>query len=153
MGMPEVNLRRTLTSLHYSKCSTEVYNFVDASKVAMAAVACLRLAEKESETTETYFLIGKIKFAPTKQTSVPKLELEAAVIGVRFHSTILKESSLIVDKSVFWTDSQVVLDWNASCKKHIVYDAIQIRKISPPTEVIRWKHVRTSHNPADHGTR
>ena len=35
----EVHLSRTLNSLHYSKCCTEVHDFVDASIVAKAAAA------------------------------------------------------------------------------------------------------------------
>ena len=109
--MPEVHLTRTLTKLRYSESSAELHIFVDASTAAMAAVAYLRITHNHSEVTETCFLIGKCKVAPIKQTSVPKLELEAAVIGVRLHSTIVKESSFTIDKNLFCTDSQVVLDW------------------------------------------
>ena len=74
----------------------------------------LRLAEKNSETTETCFFIGKGKVAPIEQTTLPKLEPEAAVIDFRLLSTILKNSSSTFDISVFWTDNQVVLDWIAT---------------------------------------
>ena len=81
--MSEVYLRKTLISLQYSKCSTEIHVFVYASTVAMEAEAYLPLNKKKSETTETCFRNGKFKVAPITQTSVPKLELEADVIGVR----------------------------------------------------------------------
>ena len=119
--MPEIHLTRTLTSLRYSESSAELHIFLDASTAAMAAVAYLRKTHNHSEVTETCFLIGNCKVAPIKQTSVPKFELEAAVIGVRLHSTIVKESSFAIDKTLFWTDSQVVLDWIASSERQLVY--------------------------------
>ena len=151
--MPEVHLTRTLTSLRYSESSAELHIFVDASTAAMAAVAYLRITHNHSEITETCFLIGKCKVAPLKQTSVPKLELEAAVIGVRLHSTIVKESSFAINKTQFWTDSQVVPDWIASSKKQPVYIANRLREIAASTKTKQWRHISTLNNPADHGTR
>ena len=119
----------------------------------MAAVAYLRITHNHSEVTETCFLIVKGKVAPIKQTSVPKLELEAAVIGVRLHSTIVKESFFAIDKTLFWTDSQVILDWIASSKKQPVYIANQLREIAATTKTKQWRHISTLNNPADHGTR
>ena len=132
--MPEVHLTRTLTSLRYSESSAELHIFVDASTAAIAAVAYLRINDNHSEVTETCFLIGKSKVAPIKQTSVPKLELETAVIGVRLHSTIVRESSITIDKTLFWTDSQVVHNWFASSKKPPVYIANRLWEIAASTK-------------------
>ena len=115
--MPEVHLTRTLTNLRYSESSAELHIFVYALAAAMAAVEYLGITHNHSEVTKTSFLIEKCKVAPVRQTSIPKLELEAAVIGVRLHSTIVNESSFAIDKTLFWTDSQVVLDWIASSQK------------------------------------
>ena len=145
--MPEVHLTITLTSLRYSESSAELHIFVDASTAAMAAVVYLRITHNLSEVTETCFLIGKGKVAPIKQTSVPKLELEAAVIGVRLRSTIVKESVFAIDKTLFWTDSQVILDWIASSQKQPVYIANQLREIAATTKT------KSLNNPADLGTR
>ena len=147
--MPKVHLIRTLTSLRYSESSAELHIFVDASTAAMAAVAYLQITHNHSEVTKICFLIGKCKVAPIKQTSVPKLELEAAVIGVRLHSTIVKEFSFTFDKTLFWTDSQVVLDWIASSKKQPVYIANRLREIAASTKTKQWR----LNNPADYGTR
>ena len=151
--MPEVHLTRTLTSLRYSESSAELHIFVDSSTAAMAALAYLRITHNHSEVTEILFLIGKCKVAPIKQTSVPKLELEAAVIGVRLQPTIVMESSFTIDKTLFWTDSQVVLDWIASSKKQTVYIANPLREIAASTKTKQWRHISTLNNPAEHGTR
>ena len=75
-----------------------------------------------------------------KQTSVPKLELQAAVIRVRLQSTIVKESSFAIDKTVLCSDSQAVLDWIASSKNQPVYVANRLRGTSAATQAKYWRH-------------
>ena len=57
--------------------------------------------------------LGKCKGAPIKQISVPKMELEAAVIGERLLQLMQRELTLTFDQIFLWFDSQVVLDWIA----------------------------------------
>ena len=81
---PEVILNRALNkSCHSPESENEIHVFVDASAVAVAAVAYLKTVPKLANDVETCYLIGKSKVAPIKQISIPKLELEAAVNGVR----------------------------------------------------------------------
>ena len=61
--------------------------------------------------------MGKCKVAPIEQMSVPKMELEAAVIGVHLLQLIQREMTMTIDQNFLWSDSQVVLDWIASNKK------------------------------------
>ena len=102
---------------------------------------------------ETFFLIGKCELDPFNQISIPKLELEAAVIGVRLLSTIMKESSFHITRSTLWTDNQVVLDWLSTNKKQPVFVANRLREILASTDAYQWNHVTTKEDPADHGTR
>ena len=145
--MPVVQLTRTLTSLQFPESSAELHIFVDASTAAKAAVAYLRITHNQSEVTETCFLIGKGKIAPIKQTSVHKLELEVAVIGVRLHSAIVKESPCAIDKTEFWTDSQVVFDWIASSKKQPEsskkHPANRLSENAASTKAKQWNHIST----------
>ena len=99
-----------------------------------------------------FFLIEKCNVAPIKQATVPKLELEAAVIGVRLHSTIVKQSFFAIDKSVFWTVSQVVLDWILLSEKQPLYVANGIREMAATTKAKQWRHICTLNNTANHGT-
>ena len=123
---PEVTLNRTLNrSCHSPESENEIRVFVDASAVAVAAVAYLKTIPNLATDVETCYVIGKCKVAPIKQISIPKLELEAAVIGVRILSTIIKESSFHITRSTLRTDSQVVLDWLSTTKKQPVFVAPQ----------------------------
>ena len=123
-----MTLNRTLDkSCNSLKSENEIHIFVDASAVAVAAVAYLKTNPNLAADVETCYLIGKCRVASIKQISIPKLELEAAVIGVRLLSTIMKESSFHMTRSTFWTDSQVVLDWLSTTKKQTVFVASRLK--------------------------
>ena len=145
---------RTLNkSCQSPESENEIHVFVDASAVAVAAVAYLKTVPNLATDVETCYLIGKCKVDPIKQISTPKLELEAAVIGVRILSTIMKDLSFHITHSTLWTDSQVVLDWLSTTKKQPVFVANRLKEILASTDAYQWKHVTTKENPADHGTR
>ena len=119
-AMPEIRIPRTVHNLSKNPAS-QLHIFVDASMAAMAAVSYLRTTNSQTGHQQAYFLIGKCKVAPNKQISVPKMELQAAVIGVRLLKLIQKEMTLKFDQIFLWSDSQVVLDWLASNKKQKVF--------------------------------
>ena len=87
----------------------QLHVFVDASTVALAAVAFIR-TQKKDESFQTSFLLEKCKVAPTKQISVPKLELGAAFFSTRLSTLIQNEITLKLEKAFLWNDSRVVLD-------------------------------------------
>ena len=131
---PDVTLNRTLNkSCHSPESENEIHIFVDASAVAVAAVAYLKTVPNLGTNVETCYLIGKCKVAPIKQISIPKLELETAVIGVHLLSTIMKESSFHITRSTIWTDSQVVLDWLSTTKKQPAVVANRLKEILAST--------------------
>ena len=142
---PEVTLNRTLNkSCHSPESENEIHIFADASAVAVAAVAYLKTVPNLATDVETFYLIiGKSKVAPIIEISIPKLELEAAVIGVRILSTIMKEPSFHIIRSTLWTDSQVVLDWLSTTKKQTVFVANRLKEILASTDDYQWKHVTT----------
>ena len=107
--MPEIRTPRTVQN--FSKItSSQLHIFVDASMAAMAAVAYLRTTNSQTIPPQACFLMGKGKIAPIKQISVPKMQLEAAVIGVRLLQLIQREMQLTSDQIFFWSDSQVVFE-------------------------------------------
>ncbi|CAG7732168.1 unnamed protein product [Allacma fusca] len=73
----------------------ELHTFVDASQEAMAAVSYLVL--KVGDSFETAFILGRTRVAPTKPLSVPRLELQAAILGTRMAETISEEIKLSID--------------------------------------------------------
>ena len=126
----------------------QLHVFVDASTVALSAVAYIR-TQKQDEIFQTSYLLGKCKVAPIKQISVPKLELEAAVLGTRLRTLIETEMTLKFEKVYLWTDSRVVLDWISSTKKQNVFVSNRLEEIKKTTKTDEWNHVPTNFNPAD----
>ena len=49
--------------------------------------------------------MGKCRNAPVQEWSVPRLELQAAVISSRLHKLIDKELELSITRTFFWSDS------------------------------------------------
>ena len=150
--MPDIEIPRWMNSSTNQKNNHQLQVFVDASTVALSAVAYIR-TQKQDEIFQTSFLLGKCKVAPIKQISVPKLELEAAVLGTRLRTLIETEMTLKFEKVYLWTDSRVVLDWISSTKKQNVFVSNRLEEIKKTTKTDEWNHVPTNFNPADHGTR
>ena len=119
----------------------------------MAAIISLRNYDDNTKQTETSFIISKCKVTPLKSLSVPKLELEAAIIGIQLLKTVQKETRLKIHDTHFWTDSRVVLDWIVSKKKQKLFVANRIREIHDSSKSNQWHYIPTNQNPADHGTR
>ena len=151
-AMPEIRILKTVHN--FSKItSSQLHIFVDASMAAMAAVAYLRTTNSQTAPPQACFLMGKCKVAPIKQISVPKMVLEAAVIGVRLLQLIQREMTLTFGQVFLWSDSQVVLDRIASNKKQNVFVSNRLREIHKSSSPQQWHHISTYLNPADHGTR
>ena len=130
----------------------ELHIFADSSTVAYGCVAYLRqVAEKQVKVA---FVIGKTRLAPLneKSLSIPKLELQAAVIAVRIKQKLLEE--IKPSKVYFWTDSKTVLKYiRNENKRFSVYVSHRINEIKCNTEVKEWNYISSKDNVADDCTR
>ena len=62
-------------------------------------------------TLKLTYVIGKSRVAPIRHMTIPKLELQAAVYGVRLTMQILNEHDVKIDKIHHWADSSTALKW------------------------------------------
>ena len=132
---------------------TELHVFADASEDTMCAVACLRSQPKDY-SADLVFVVGKCRVAPMRHHSIPRLELQAAVMAVRFKKQIVKEHEMKINSCSFWSDSTTVLQWiHSSHRKQQVFVANRVAEILYTTDVSQWKHVSGINNPASIGTR
>ena len=132
------------------------------TKLRLHIFRCIRRSDVHSgisylqdETTlKLTYVTGKCWVAPIRHTTIPKLELQAAVYGVRLKRQIVREHDVKIDKVYLWTDSSTVLQWLQSAhKKQQVFVANRAAEILESSSMYQWRHVKCIENPADIGTR
>jgi Pao retrotransposon peptidase. len=74
--------------------SFEIIGFSDASSVAMAAVVYLRVQLPDGQV-QVNLLRAKLKVAPTKPVTIPRLELSAADLLIKIIDTLTSFSNSI----------------------------------------------------------
>ena len=104
-------IQYTLGNSHLIECrlSNDLHTFVDASVKAFAAVTYLRTFHDLG--IDISIVAAKSKVALTKPMSIPRLELQGAVLRTRLNEAIKRELRLKVQTEFLWTDSKTVLAW------------------------------------------
>ena len=54
-------------------------------------------------------MVGKARVVPLKVMTIPRMELVATALSVKMSILLREELEILVNKEVFWTDSEVVL--------------------------------------------
>lgn len=152
--LEDVRLPRTYTSISLSGATnTELCVFCDASTLAIAAVAYLKVTNTEGKS-EVGFVFGKAKLAPQPEATIPRLELCAAVLAVEIADVITEEIDIQFHSVKFFTDSKVVLGYiRNETRRFYVYVSNRVQRIRKSTQPQQWNYVPTDANPADHGSR
>ena len=152
--LEELSIPRCLKSTVNSEVhSVELHMFADASERAFAAAGYVRISDITGQHHSS-LIMARSRLAPLKQLSIVRLELQAAVLSVRLANTIRKEMTYFFVRTVFWTDSQVVLQFIANesrmFRTFVANRVAEIRESSQPSE---WRHVPGKQNPADVASR
>ena len=61
--------------------------------------------------------------------TIPKLELQAALLAARLRDEIRRALTLDIDRTFMWTDSTTVLQWLHSLEKQPAFVANRISEI------------------------
>ena len=126
-----------------------LHTFVDASEAAYGAVVYARCLKKDGCVTRN-IVAAKSRVAPTISTSIPRLELMAAVIGTRLAIRIAKVLDIPMSLATFWSDSANALWWiRGRSRKFKPFVANRVGEIQTYTNPDQWRHVPTALNPAD----
>ena len=98
--------------------------------------------------------MGKSRVAPSKITTIPRLELTAAVVAANIGVMLKEELNYASLKQYFWTDSKVVLRYiNNEAKRFHTFVANRVQMIRSNTDPKEWRYIDTKNNPADHASR
>ena len=131
----------------------QLHVFADASNCARGCVCYLRI-EGNDGSVKCSILAGKSLLANTRASTIPRMELEAALDAVKLAETLKRELKLCRVPCTYWTDSTIVLfSLHADCKKFGVFSRNRLSQIQRKTCVRDWRHVPTEFNPADYASR
>ncbi|XP_030849830.1 uncharacterized protein LOC115927738 [Strongylocentrotus purpuratus] len=115
--------------------------FSDASESAYGTCAYLRWRTDDNKY-EVRFVAAKSKVAPLKTLTMPRLELQAAVVAARLYKAISEEIRLEIEKVVFFVDSMIVFHWIKSpARSFKAFVSSRVGEIQSLTDPSQWKHI------------
>lgn len=145
-------VQRCYVSNYFQVKNIQLHLFCDASKQAFAAVAYFRF--EAGEKIEISLVMSRNQVCPLKTLTIPRLELQAAVLASRLAKTIQHQHTLKINRIVFWSDSTTVLNWlRTDSKKLPSFVSNRVGEILENTDVSQWKWVPSKLNIADEATR
>ncbi|XP_059062430.1 uncharacterized protein LOC131855205 [Achroia grisella] len=151
---------RTVHKIRIPRCydvtpvvTHHLHTFVDASEEAYAA-AVYWLSQRADGTTHVTLAAAKSRVAPLKPVSIPRLELQAALMGARLTHTVAEEHDYEIASKTYWSDSRTVLAWIRSEPRAFkTFVAHRLAEIEDTTKKNEWRWVPTHENVADDATR
>ncbi|GFX37844.1 integrase catalytic domain-containing protein [Trichonephila clavipes] len=127
----------------------ELHGFSDASQSAYGAVVYCKSITSDRKML-VHLIASKSRVAPTKQTTIPRLELCAAVLLAKLVHRVKQALKLNVTNTFLWSDSMIVLSWIRKESYQLkTFVANRIATIQEMTSSEQWRYVATEDNPAD----
>ena len=150
MSLEKVKIGRWLQTEPNS--TLEIHGFSDASEVAYSAVVYARTINRSGQI-KVNLISSKTKVAPTKQISLPRLELCGALLLAKLMAKISK----CMDDEVrlySWCDSTIVLAWlKAQPNRWKTFVANRVSSVQTLIPQSKWHHISFGDNPADCASR
>lgn len=129
--------------------SVELHGFSDASMRAYGAVVYARAWDSKGNITVT-LMASKSRVAPLKSMSLPRLELQGAVLLAELMNRVKNSVCISISGEFYWTDSTLVLQWLASHpSRWSTFIANRVSRIHNASAATRWYKVDGKENPAD----
>lgn len=133
--------------------SQEFHIYSDASEKAIGYVIYVRSVDTLGKV-HVCFVEGSSRITPRAATTIPRLELCAAVEAVKGAFKIIKELSRKPDSVYFYTDSRITLGYISNTEKRFVnYIDRRVNSILKHSTKEQWFYIPTTKNPADMASR
>ena len=148
--MTQISIPRCFYRLpDHDDAVVELHHFCDASEIGYGTVSYLRVIYSDG-TVSCSFVMGKSRNAPIRAHTIPRLELQSALLAVRMNNMIQRELDITVHETFFWTDSMIVLSYIGNTTKRFqTYVANRVKEIRESSEPTQWRHCPGNLNPAD----
>ena len=119
----------------------QLHVFCDASSKAFAAAVYL-LSVAPRGPKDTRLILARARVAPLRPMTIPRLELQAALLGARLLRIVSTELEFAVERRVLWSDSQTVLRWLATgTRSRQVFVEYRLGEIEELTSGAEWRWV------------
>ena len=131
----------------------QLHGFSDASELAYGAAVYLKSTNSDGDSLVS-LLAAKTRVAPRRTKSLPRLELEAAVLLARLMKTTKTALQTEFQALHAYTDSSIVLTWVTNLpEKWLTYVGNRVALIQETLPSTVWHHVPGAENPADVASR
>ena len=126
----------------------EVHVFGEASEQAYGAVIYLRSIVDDAFRIQ--LICSKVRLAPIKRITLPRLELLAALVATRLLRYFCQASNCDISKAILWSDSAITLAWICGdTNRWQTFVCKRVTEILECTAPSQWRHCPGSDNPAD----
>lgn len=125
----------------------QLHGFADSSEKAYGAVVYVRYYTSNGFVTN--LLCSRSRVAPIKKTTIPRLELCAAVLLSTLIAKVRKSLDIKINEFL-WSDSTIVLYWiHSTSSQWKTFVSNRVSSIKSITNQTDWRHVKSKENPAD----
>nr|XP_054772116.1 uncharacterized protein LOC129280087 [Lytechinus pictus] len=123
--------------------------FSNASEAAFGCCAYLRW-QIADVSFATRFVAARSRVAPLKKLTIPRLELQAALMAERLFTAIKEETTLKLLETIFMTDSLITLAWiHSQSRMYKSFVSSRVGEIQSASKPENWRYVPGNMNPAD----
>ncbi|MCF1458716.1 MAG: hypothetical protein LPH21_14545, partial [Shewanella sp.] len=148
-NLKDIQVPRRLWNKGMIADSMSLHTFLDASESAYGAVVYARCTYEDG-TVSTNIVSALTRVSPNIATSIPRLELMGAIVGVRLTSRIAEVLGIKLTKTTFWCDNVNMLWWVRGRSRNFKpFIANRSGEIQTNTEPNQWRYVPSGVNPAD----